>query len=189
MKIIISSLEEHLNLGNKILKELAKDIKIFSDMCIETLKNGNKLLLMGNGGSAADSQHIAAELVGRYKKERNGLPAIAITTDTSVLTAVGNDYSFEEVFSRQIGALANKGDLVVGISTSGNSENVIKAVEKAKSIECKTVGLLGKDGGKLKDIVDLPIIIPSDNTPRIQEYHILIGHIICEVIDNYFGEY
>lgn len=187
MEIIVSSLKEHLEVGNKIY-DLIDDINKFSQMCIETLKNGNKILLMGNGGSAADSQHIAAELVGRYKKERKGLAAIALTTDTSILTALGNDYNFEEIFSRQVEALAHKEDLVVGISTSGNSANVIKAIEKAKDIGCKTVGLLGKNGGKLKDIVDLPIIVPSNNTPRIQEYHILIGHIVCEIIDNYFEE-
>ncbi len=143
---------------------------------------------MGNGGSAADCQHIAAELVGRFKSEREGLPAIALTTDTSILTAIGNDYSFNEIFARQIEALANKGDLVIGISTSGNSENVIRGILKAKKIGCYTVGLLGKDGGKLKNLVDLAIIIPSNNTPRIQECHILIGHIACEIVDKEFSD-
>jgi D-sedoheptulose 7-phosphate isomerase len=138
---------------------------------------------MGNGGSAGDAQHIASELVGRFSKERRGLPAIALTTDTSILTSVGNDYGYEHIFSRQVEALANTDDLVIGISTSGNSNNVLQALKAAKSLGCQTVALLGKDGGQIKDIVELPLIIPSANTARIQEAHILIGHIICEIID------
>ena len=180
------SIKEHMEVVSK-LQSIIKEIETLGGKLNVTLKNGNKVLLMGNGGSAADSQHIAAELVGRFKNERKGLPAIALTTDTSILTAVGNDYSFNEIFARQIEALANKGDLVIGISTSGNSENVIKGILKAKEIGCYTVGLLGKDGGKLKDLVDLPIIVPSNSTPRIQECHILIGHIICEIVDREFS--
>jgi D-sedoheptulose 7-phosphate isomerase len=183
--MILEFINEHIQVV-KTLKNLYEEIEIFADKSIEALKDGNKILLMGNGGSAADSQHIAAELVGRYKKERKGLPAIALTTDTSILTAVGNDYSFDEIFSRQIKALAQKGDIVVGISTSGNSENVIKGILKAKELGCYTVGLLGKNGGKIKEISDLNIIVPSNNTPRIQECHILIGHIVCELIDEVF---
>lgn len=183
--LIKLSIKEHLETVNN-LKSIVDKIEILGKKLKETLKNGNKVLLMGNGGSAADCQHIAAELVGRYKKERRGLPAIALTTDTSILTAVGNDYSFDEIFARQIEALADKDDLVIGISTSGNSENVIKGILKAKEIGCYTAGLLGKDGGKLKNLVDLPIIVPSNNTPRIQECHILIGHIICEFVDKEF---
>jgi D-sedoheptulose 7-phosphate isomerase len=138
---------------------------------------------MGNGGSAADCQHLAAEFVGRFKLERKGYPAIALTTDTSILTAVGNDYSFDSIFSRQIEALGKEGDLVVGISTSGNSKNIIRGVEKAKELGLYTVGLLGKDGGALKDLVDLPLVVPIDNTARIQECHILIGHIVCEIVE------
>ena len=182
MMIIKESLKEHLNAVTK-LWNLLNEIEILGKKLRNTLEKGNKILLMGNGGSAADCQHIAAELVGRFKEERKGLPAIALTTDTSILTAVGNDYSFEEIFARQIEALADKEDLIIGISTSGNSKNVIRGILKAKEIGCYTVGLLGKDGGKLKDLVDLAIIVPSNNTPRIQECHILIGHIVCEIVD------
>tara|TARA_B100000953_G_C17798486_1_gene351307 strand:- start:194 stop:619 length:426 start_codon:yes stop_codon:yes gene_type:complete len=141
---------------------------------------------MGNGGSAGDAQHIAAELVGRFKKERKAMPALALTVDTSSLTALGNDYGFDTIFERQVEALANKNDTVIGISTSGNSENVVRAVNKANSIGAFTIGLLGNDGGKLKDAVNLPIIIPSNDTARIQEVHITIGHIICEIIEEDF---
>ena len=150
------------------------------------LEAGGKLLLMGNGGSAGDAQHIAAELVGRFKKERKAMPALALTVDTSSLTALGNDYGFNTIFERQVEALANKNDTVIGISTSGNSENVVRAVNKANSIGAFTIGLLGNDGGKLKDAVNLPIIIPSNDTARIQEVHITIGHIICEIIEEDF---
>jgi D-sedoheptulose 7-phosphate isomerase len=150
------------------------------------LQEGGKLLLMGNGGSAGDAQHIAAELVGRFKKERKAMPALALTVDTSSLTALGNDYGFDTIFERQIEALANKNDAVIGISTSGNSENVLRAVNKANTIGAFTIGLVGNDGGKLKDTVNLPIIIPSKDTARIQEVHITIGHIICEIIEEDF---
>ena len=184
--MVCKYLEEHIEVVN-MLKAMENQIRSLADLMFQTLKKKQKILLMGNGGSAADCQHIAAELVGRYKIERKGLPAIALTTDTSILTAVGNDYSFSEIFSRQLEAIAEKGDLVIGISTSGNSENVVKGALKAKEIGCYTVALLGKNGGKLKDLVDLSIIIPSNNTPRIQECHILIGHIVCEILDSKFG--
>ena len=150
------------------------------------LQEGGKLLLMGNGGSAGDAQHIAAELVGRFKKERKAMPALALTVDTSSLTALGNDYGFDTIFERQIEAFANNNDAVIGISTSGNSENVLRAVNKANTIGAFTIGLVGNDGGKLKDVVNLPIIIPSNDTARIQEVHITIGHIICEIIEEDF---
>ena len=156
--------------------EAAQQIKI-------RLEVGGKLLLMGNGGSAGDAQHIAAELIGRFKKERKAMPALALTVDTSSLTALGNDYGFETVFERQVEALADKNDAIIGISTSGNSENVVRAINKANSIGAFTIGLLGNDGGKLKDAVNLPIVIPSNDTARIQEVHITIGHIICEIIE------
>ncbi len=149
----------------------------------KALKNNNKILICGNGGSAADSQHFAAELVGRYKMERKGLPSIALTTDTSILTAIGNDYGYDKIFERQVEGLGNKGDILIGISTSGNSENVINAVLKGKEIGLTTIGLLGKDGGKLKDIVDIPIIVSSNNTPRVQECHVVIYHSICEELE------
>ncbi len=151
-----------------------------------SLQNGGKLLLMGNGGSAGDAQHIAAEFIGRYKKERRPVAAIALTTDSSILTCVGNDYGYDSVFSRQVGGLAKKEDVVIAISTSGNSENVIRGVEKAREIGAQTIGLLGNQGGKLKDKVDLAIVVPSSDTARIQEAHITIGHIICEILDEDF---
>ena len=138
---------------------------------------------MGNGGSAADAQHIAGELVGRFKKERKAIPAISLSTDTSILTAIGNDYGFEKVFERQIEALGNKGDVVIGISTSGNSENVYRAMKLAKKMGLTTIGLLGNDGGKIKNLSDIALVVPSKNTPRIQETHITIGHIICEGVE------
>ncbi len=152
-------------------------------MVLKTIKNKKKIILMGNGGSAADAQHIAAEFTGRYKVERKALPAIALTTDTSALTAIGNDYGYEFVFERQVEALANKNDLVIGISTTGNSQNLLNAFKKARELGCNTLGLSGKGGGKFNKLCDLNIIIPSDNTPRIQEMHILIGHIFCQAVD------
>jgi len=174
----------HKKVIEKIIDKILPDVEKASIMAIETLKNGNKLLFCGDDGSAADAQHIVAELSGRYKKERKGLAGIAITTDTSVLAAIGNDYDYNRVFDRQVEALANKGDLLIGISTSGNSQNIINAFKVAKEIGCKTIGLSGRDGGKFHDVCDLNIIVPSDNTPRIQEMHILIGHTIYQLIDN-----
>lgn len=149
-----------------------------------TIKNGGKILLMGNGGSAADSQHIAAEIVGRYKKERKGLPAIALTTDTSILTSIGNDYGYDYIFARQIEALCRPEDLVIGLTTSGNSANVISAIEAAKAIGATTVGLTGGTGGKLNALCDYNIVIPSSVTARIQEAHIFVGHSLCEILES-----
>ena len=158
-----------------------------SDLMARTsYQNGGKMMLMGNGGSAGDAQHIAAEFIGRYKKERRPVAAIALTVDSSILTCVGNDYGYDSVFSRQVEGLAKKEDVVIAISTSGNSENVIRGVEKAREIGAKTIGLLGNQGGKLKDKVDLAIVVPSNDTARIQEAHITIGHIICEILDEEF---
>jgi D-sedoheptulose 7-phosphate isomerase len=148
-----------------------------------TLQNGGKILLMGNGGSAADCQHIAAEIVGRYKRERRGLPAIALTTDTSIITSVGNDFGFNHIFSRQIEALCNPMDVVIGISTSGNSANVVAGIEIARDMQAFTLGMTGSDGGKLAELCDLTLAVPSHDTPRIQEAHILIGHILCELAE------
>jgi D-sedoheptulose 7-phosphate isomerase len=144
---------------------------------------GNKLLVCGNGGSAADAQHLAAEIVGRFKMERRGLPAIALTTDSSILTAIGNDYGFDRIFSRQVEALAAPGDVVIGISTSGNSPNVQQALELARRSGCRTVGLLGRDGGSIAGIVDIALTVPSHDTPRIQEGHICMIHIICDLLE------
>ena len=184
-KFITESLTESSETKLKIIKECSNDILSASKLLINTFKNGNKLLLCGNGGSAADCQHIAAELVIRlsHKVKRPALPAIALTTDTSYLTAGGNDIGFENVFARGVEGLGNKGDVLIAISTSGNSENIIRAVQTAKSKVMKTIGFLGGDGGKLKSLVDLPIVIPSSNVQRIQEGHITVAHIICEIIE------
>ncbi len=183
-KMIENEINLHIQTILKLNEQLPLKIKQACQMAVECIKNGGKVLLCGNGGSAADAQHIATEFTGRYKTERRGLPAIALTTDTSALTAIGNDYGFDRVFSRQVEALANENDLLIGISTSGNSENILRAFSMAKQIGCKTLGLSGRDGGKMNDMCDLNIIVPSDNTPRIQEMHILIGHIICQAIDD-----
>ena len=166
-----------------LIKNQAAEIKKIADLLIYTINNGNKLLIMGNGGSAADSQHFAAEIVGRFQKNRKALPAIALSTDTSILTAVGNDYGFDSIFSRQIEALGKEGDAVICFSTSGNSENVIKAADAAKDAGCKTIGFLGRDGGILKDKCDVSIIVNIETTARVQEMHLLIYHIICELVE------
>lgn len=159
--------------------EIYKAVQLIKD----SLSNGGKLLLMGNGGSAGDAQHIAAELVGRFKKERKALPAIALTANSSTLTAIGNDYEYAAIFSRQVEALARKGDVAMGISTSGNSENVLRALKLANEMGVATVALLGNDGGKAKDHAKVSIIVPSKDTARIQEAHIAIGHAICEILE------
>ena len=171
------------DLKKTVAETLSGEILDSAHQIKNRLQIGGKLLLMGNGGIAGDAQHIAAELVGRFKKERKAIPALALTVDTSSLTALGNDYGFETIFERQIEALANKNDAVIGISTSGNSENVVRAIKKANSIGAYTIGLLGNNGGRLKEIVNLPLVIPSKDTARIQEVHITIGHIICEIIE------
>ncbi|MGV3580943.1 MAG: D-sedoheptulose 7-phosphate isomerase [Methylophilus sp.] len=160
---------------------LISDVGIAMQNCI---KNGGKILLMGNGGSAADSQHIAAEIVGRYKKERKGLAAIALTTDTSILTSVGNDYGYDYIFARQIEGLCRPEDMVIGITTSGNSKNVVSAVEAANEIGATTVGLTGGSGGKLTALCNYNIVVPADVTARIQEAHIFIGHCLCEILES-----
>lgn len=178
-----------LNAHKETFEKMSALSGVINEACkiiINTLKNGNKILICGNGGSAADSQHFAAELTGRYKTERLPLPAIALSTDTSALSAIGNDYGFEFVFERQVRALAQKGDLIFGISTSGNSANVVNAVNSAHEIGAKSISLLGKDGGKLAKISNHAIIIPSSDTARIQEMHILIIHTICGAIDKAF---
>lgn len=171
----------------KALLENETNISLIEKICekaIEIYKNGNKIILAGNGGSAADAQHIAGELVSRFYFDRPGLPAIALTTDTSILTAIGNDYGYEKLFSRQIEANGNSGDLFIGISTSGNSLNILKAIATCKNKGIITVGLTGETGDKLFEICDFCIKVPSKETPRIQESHILIGHIICAIVEN-----
>ena len=186
--IIESEFSEHLKTAQATLEYIAAPLEIAANLCIDTLKNGGKILIFGNGGSAADAQHIAAELVGRYKVERKGLPAIALTTDTSALTSIGNDYGYDRVFDRQVEALANKGDLVIGISTGGSSGNVISALKLAKGMGCKTIGLSGRDGGEMNDVCNVNLIVPAEDTPRIQEMHIVIGHTICHLIDQAFSD-
>ncbi|QKG29868.1 D-sedoheptulose 7-phosphate isomerase [Campylobacter sp. RM16187] len=184
-EMIKNELEAHKKTAEAIFG-LQDEIKKACEMAVSTLKNSGKIMLCGNGGSAADSQHIAAELSGRYKKERGALAGIALTTDTSALTAIGNDYGYEFVFSRQLEAIGRSGDLLIAISTSGNSPNVIRALKMARDMGIKTLGLSGKDGGAMNEMCDLNLVMPSSDTPRIQEMHILVGHTICQAIDDSF---
>lgn len=188
LNIIKNEMESHAQVFEKTVQSIQHHIYTASILCVEALKRGNKVILFGNGGSAADAQHIAAELTGRYKTDRISLPAIALTTDTSALTAIGNDFGFDKVFSRQLEAFAQKGDIVIAISTSGNSENVLQAMALAKHRECKIIGLSGKGGGAMNEFADVNLVVPSDNTPRIQEMHILIGHTLCQIIDSVYEE-
>ncbi|MDB2670811.1 D-sedoheptulose 7-phosphate isomerase [Candidatus Pseudothioglobus singularis] len=182
---IEKEIAEHLKVA-ETMSSLTNKVEIAAQICIDCLKNGGKILLFGNGGSAADAQHIAAELVGRFKAERKSLPAIALTTDTSVLTAIGNDFGYAHVFDRQVEALANKGDIAIGISTSGNSINVINALKVASKLNCNTIGFSGQRGGEMNKICNINLAVPSEDTARIQEMHILIGHTICHLIDQEF---
>ena len=176
-------LQAHRTLFEIIERDLSPSIAAMAALLVEAFKSGNKLLVMGNGGSAADAQHFVAEMVGRFKLERKALPAIALSTDTSILTAIGNDYGFDAVFSRQVEAHAVAGDVAVGISTSGNSPNVLKALQLARERGCRTIGLLGKDGGSIITVCDLALVIPTSDTPRIQEGHITIIHIVCDLVE------
>lgn len=182
-KIIQKALRESIGVKEEFIKENMAKLSFFAEKIALALTGDRKLLLCGNGGSAADAQHIAAEFINRYELERPPLPAIALTTDTSILTSVGNDYSFDQVFSKQIKALGVEGDVLLAISTSGNSTNVIEAVKAAKSLGIFTVGLTGGEGGQLASLVDLSLVVKSAVTGRIQETHILVGHIICELVD------
>lgn len=175
---------ESISVKQDTLKNNAKPIEQASLAIIDALRSGNKILLCGNGGSAADSQHIAAEFVGRFQKERAAWPAIALTVDTSALTALGNDYSFDIVFSRQLQALGRKGDVLIGISTSGNSKNVIKALETAKAMGITTIGVTGGTGGAMMPLCDITLVAASSKTARIQESHLVIFHTICEIVEN-----
>jgi D-sedoheptulose 7-phosphate isomerase len=177
------SLQEHLEAINALLQSSLGEIERAGALISATLNQGGKILLCGNGGSAADSQHIAAELVGRYELHRRAWPAIALTTDTSALTALSNDYGYEDVFARQVEALAKPGDLLLALSTSGTSANVIKAAETARRIGCKVIALTGAVGEPLASLCDLAVVVPSMRTSRVQEAHITIGHLWCELID------
>ena len=164
-----------MNLSEKIEESINEIIKCFN--------TGNKIIVFGNGGSAADAQHIVAEFIGRFQKERKSLPAISLTTDSSIITSLANDYSYDIIFSRQCESLVSKGDIVLGISTSGNSKNVEEGIKTAKKMGAITIGLLGGDGGTIKDVVDIPIVVQSTNTARIQEVHRVIYHIICGIVE------
>ncbi|MDD4295000.1 MAG: D-sedoheptulose 7-phosphate isomerase [Candidatus Omnitrophica bacterium] len=180
-------IKNYINAHQDAINLLNDNIEVIEKICekvIFSLNNGGKLFFMGNGGSAADAQHLAAEFVGRFRRERKPLAAIALTTDTSILTAIGNDYGYDQVFRRQIEALATSNDIVFGLSTSGNSANVIEGIKAAKSKNITTVGFLGKDGGALKNMVDMDMLIPLNETSYVQEMHILAGHIICEIVES-----
>ena len=182
---IIDRINKNTEIKEKILRDnnLIKKIALTSQKIIKAYKSNKKVILFGNGGSAADAQHLAAELVNKFYFDRKSLPAEALTVNTSVLTAIGNDYSFEQIFSKQLEGIGVKGDIVIGISTSGNSKNVIEGLKFAKEKKLYTIGFTGENGGKINNIVDICINVPSDDTPRIQEAHIMIGHIICEIVE------
>ena len=183
---LAQQVQDAIDLKRRFFEAELDHVLAQADDMAERLRRGCRILVAGNGGSAADAQHLAAELSGRYLKERKALAGIALTTDTSALTAIGNDYGFDVVFSRQVEALGRPGDLFIGISTSGNSPNIIKAVESAKELGLKTLGLLGRDGGKLKGLVDDALVVPSSVTARIQEVHQMVYHFWCEAIDAHF---
>jgi D-sedoheptulose 7-phosphate isomerase len=183
MNLFDESMTKHLEVVEVVSRQLGPEVAKVAQAITEAYRRGNKVLIMGNGGSAADAQHFAAELVGRFLLERKALPAIALTTDSSILTAVGNDYGFENIFVRQIEALANPDDIVFGISTSGHSVNVFKGLTSAQKIGCRTIGLLGRDGGSMLKTCDQSIVVQVNETPRIQEMHLLIIHILCDMIE------
>lgn len=180
---IRSQLRAQRALLDSMERQMAPLIAGMAARLVETLSGGGKLLIMGNGGSAADAQHFAAEIVGRFKMERRALPALSLSTDSSILTAVANDYGFDTIFSRQVEALASPGDAVIGISTSGNSPNVAGALRLARQRGCTTIALLGRDGGDIRELCDLSLVVPSWDTPRIQEGHITIIHIVCGLVE------
>jgi D-sedoheptulose 7-phosphate isomerase len=182
-EIIEKLLEDSLKIKDTFIRENLSNLVQAAEKIALAFTSDRKLLLCGNGGSAADAQHIAAEFVNRYTLERPPLPAIALTTDTSVITSIGNDYSFDDIFSKQVKALGVEGDVLLAISTSGNSTNVLSAVKDARSQGIYTIGLIGKDGGKLAGLVELALVVKNNVTPRIQEAHILAGHILCHLVD------
>ena len=192
MKIKITDVKNRLQasaqLKHAMAESTADSIQEAVEKVIHTLRSGGKVLLCGNGGSAADSQHIAAELVGKFRLNRKGLPAIALTTDTSILTSLANDYGYEFVFQRQVEALGKKGDVLIGISTSGESMNVALAMKKAKDMGISTIALIGEKRGQIADAADIVVSVPSKETPRIQEGHITIGHILCDLVERYCFE-
>jgi D-sedoheptulose 7-phosphate isomerase len=183
LNLIRDRIDDSVSVAQRFPKRLITNIALAARTITECYQNGGKLILFGNGGSAADAQHIAGELVGRFLEERRPLDAVALSTNTSILTSLGNDYGYARLFERQLEAAAKSGDVVVGISTSGDSPNVVRAMKRAKKIGCTTVGMTGQSGGKVKAVADILLNVPSKHTPRIQESHILIGHIICELVE------
>ncbi|MCM8778762.1 MAG: D-sedoheptulose 7-phosphate isomerase [Candidatus Omnitrophica bacterium] len=179
-------LEESVRIKERILREQIENILSIGKLLIQSLKRGGKIIFFGNGGSAADAQHLSAELVGRFRRERKALSALSLTTNTSTITAVANDYNYKDIFVRQLQAIAKKGDVAFGISTSGNSDNVFEALLLAKHLGLKTVSLTGREGGKIARVSDYNINIPSEHTAHIQEAHITIGHILCDLIEEAF---
>ncbi len=186
--LTVKNFSESLELHEIIVNDrnFIDSVSDASDAIVGALKRGDKIIIAGNGGSAADSQHFVAEIVGRFQKERRGLPAIALSTNTSSITALANDYSYDEIFSRQLLALGTEGDIFFGISTSGKSPNILSAFRVANEMKLKTIGLLGKGGGKCAEICDIPIVVPHNITARIQEVHILVIHTICAAVDEAF---
>ena len=182
-QLLVKSLREHLQTLQSLLETSLADIESSGQLICSTLTSGNKILICGNGGSAADAQHIAAELVGRYEQERRSYPAVALTTDTSALTALSNDFGYAEVFARQIAGLGVRGDVLIAISTSGKSANVLKAAEKARELGCHVIGLTGETKDPLASLCDICIAVPAKRTSRVQEAHITIGHLWCEMVD------
>jgi D-sedoheptulose 7-phosphate isomerase len=183
---IAEELRDSIETKQRVLDEEMATLQEITQLLIQTLAAGRKVLIFGNGGSAADSQHIAGELVSKFRRERQALPAIALTTDTSILTSIGNDYGFDYLFARQIEALGQAGDVAWGISTSGNSPNVLRAVKTAREQGLITLGFTGQDGGELKNLVDICFCVPSPSTPRIQEVHITVAHALCELVERTF---
>lgn len=177
-------IRDSIRVQEAVISTMSKDIKTVAGMMASSIKKGGKVILFGNGGSAADAQHIAAELIGRFKLERQALAALSLTTNTSIITSIANDYGYEEIFSRQLEGIASDNDLAIGISTSGNARNVITGIIEAKKLGLKTVALTGSSGGELAAIADIALIVPSDNTPRIQEAHSTIGHVLCELVEH-----
>jgi D-sedoheptulose 7-phosphate isomerase len=177
----------HRAVFERVAAELMPAVKEAARTVNECLRAGGKLLVFGNGGSASDAQHIAAELTGRYVRERRALAAIALTSDGAALTAIGNDFGYEQVFARQLQGLARPGDVVIGITTSGTSPNVLRALETARALDCRTIGLTGRDGGRMREFCDQVLVVPAQETARIQEMHILIGHSICAEVDREFA--
>lgn len=178
---------EHLDVVERTRRECADAVERLATAATAALSADAMLVWCGNGGSAADSQHLAAELVGRFRNNRRPLRSVALTTDTSVLTCVGNDFGYDEIFARQVEAVGRRGDLLIAISTSGNSENIRRALIKARQVGMTTAALLGKGGGSCRDLADIPVVVPSDTTARIQEMHILIGHVLCDAIERGLG--